>query len=492
VTRSRALLVALAMAVALIAGAFPEFSGDPRRYLAFTSINVALLAAALWVALPAIGGAACLLIFAGPTLWWIDKPTIDIFVFAALTMALVALGSAEPKGSAFANATADSPEPWRRRSALRTAGASLALLIVVIQPAFGRSLHWPALAEWLAVPFDPSIGLVANVPVLALAVVLAIGVLVSRRAFAIPSDHAAALLAGVVLLFTIAQVTDQHGDTPSISRYANWMIPLSVPFLRQAHALGGARYRRTLWGFAGASAMACTLLFHPAAKPSSREPTLAANFLWMRHPAWNNPLPEIFSEVLHPGETRVVPAATAQCEKLLLVGGADGTPMFPAPCFPAEAPQACASAGALCYANRDGAGYQFVRAPGSAAHHQGFTAEPRLAWPAASTARVRDLFTRWEWWTMRPNTGGGSVLRENHAVRVMELEGARRHVFVLRQATPGARIALRLPWKATGALIDPMSGQTLRALEFSDEPLSRWELDVPPGFDVLLMFIQAI
>jgi hypothetical protein len=73
----------------------------------------------------------------------------------------------------------------------------------------------------------------------------------------------------------------------------------------------------------------------------------------------------------------------------------------------------------------------------------------------------------------------------------MELEDARRRVFVLRQPTPGAHLVLRLPWKAAGALIDPATGQTLRLLEFNDEPLSRWELEVPSGFDVLLVFLQA-
>src|SRR4051812_17381168 len=59
--------------------------------LAFAAVNLALLGTALWVALPRIGTAACLLIFGGPILWWIDKAHTEVFTFALLTIAFASM-----------------------------------------------------------------------------------------------------------------------------------------------------------------------------------------------------------------------------------------------------------------------------------------------------------------------------------------------------------------------------------------------------------------
>ena len=56
---------------------------------AFTILNVTLLGLALWLALPRIGGAATLLLFAGPIIWWIDKPHTEAFTFAVLASAFL-------------------------------------------------------------------------------------------------------------------------------------------------------------------------------------------------------------------------------------------------------------------------------------------------------------------------------------------------------------------------------------------------------------------
>ena len=482
------------MAAALIAGAFPETTLDTRHYAAVAALNLALLGLAFWLALPAIGGAGCLLLFAGPTIWWLDKPTMDVAAFAAIVIAMVLLGwreAADIRSPGPSGPGARADLKVRPSGSQLTAAAIALLLVAILQPAYGRALHWPSLAELFAVPLDPAIGVAANFPWIVLAVGVAIGVQMQRRA-ALSLDHAAAIVAGIALLFSVAQVMDLHGRTPSLSRYANWFIPLSVPFLRELHARGGVRWRQAFWTFAALSAVFCTMRFHPATAAFAREPTWAANHLWTRHPGWNNPLPEVFSETIHVGEDRVIPAATPGCEKLLVAGAGNGA-VFPIPCFPAAPPAECTAAGVLCYANRtdDGAQYRFVRAPGSAARHEGFTVRSRFAWPATSVPHVRDLFTQWQWWTLQPRSGPGGVLREIHDVRVMEMEGERRLMLILRQASPGASIALRPRWKATGVLVDAATGRTLRTLEFNDEPLSRWELEIPLGFDVLLMFLQA-
>ena len=56
---------------------------------AFTITNLCLLAAALWVALPRLGPATCLLLFGGPIVWWTDKPHTEPFTFAFLTIAFL-------------------------------------------------------------------------------------------------------------------------------------------------------------------------------------------------------------------------------------------------------------------------------------------------------------------------------------------------------------------------------------------------------------------
>ena len=59
--------------------------------LAFTALNLALAAAALWLVLPRIGAAGALLLFASPIVWWIDKAHTEVFTFALLTMAFALL-----------------------------------------------------------------------------------------------------------------------------------------------------------------------------------------------------------------------------------------------------------------------------------------------------------------------------------------------------------------------------------------------------------------
>src|SRR5262245_14265440 len=55
--------------------------------IAFTALNLVLLVAALWIALARIGPAACILVFAGPIVWWIDKAHTEVFTFSLLTIA---------------------------------------------------------------------------------------------------------------------------------------------------------------------------------------------------------------------------------------------------------------------------------------------------------------------------------------------------------------------------------------------------------------------
>jgi hypothetical protein len=319
-------------------------------------------------------------------------------------------------------------------------------------------------------------------------VALAIGLVARRRPRAFVTwTHATSIITGLAFLISFAQATNvHHGGTPGMSRYALWLVPLAIPWLADADALGSIVWTRIAWTGAVVSALICAFAFHPAVPQYARQPTVLADFLWTRAPTWYNPLPEIFAEILNGGETRAVPVATANCEKVLITGEADrGT--WPLPCFPQTVPQWCTRPGALCYANRLGSSYQFVRAPGGLLSLSGFEYDASRVWPRETEAIVRALFSEWQWWTWRPNTDPDNVLRASHDVNVLELEGPRRWVFVLRHAGPDAGMAFRLPGHATGAIVDAATGQTLAHLEYDGEPFDRWDVRLPSGFDVLLL-----
>jgi hypothetical protein len=391
------------------------------------------------------------------------------------------------------------PEWWRDRRFLFGLGAGLAL--AALQPGYtylrhgtptlllrANPRHVPSLAELLAVPLDPAVGLVPNFPLLLVAVAAGTMLIVRRRPRDLLGvDLVVATLAGVAFLFSFAQATNiHHGGTPGMSRYAIWIIPLAIPILARAHSLGAAGWRAVLWIIAAVSAAICAFAFHPGVPQYSREPTIVANFLWTRHPGWNNPLPEVFAEILGGREDRWVPISTPNCEKVLLMGRGDGG-AFPVPCFPAPLPPSCAASGVLCYANRVGAHYEFARAPGSRIQLEGFEYQPVWGWPAGAESHVRDLLGQSQWWTLHVKTKGGSILRQSDGVRVMELEGPRRNLFILRAAQQGAWLMLRPRSKMTGVLGDGLTGANLATVHFDGEPLEQWRLDLPAASPLLML-----
>jgi len=100
--------------------------------------------------------------------------------------------------------------------------------------------------------------------------------------------------------------------------------------------------------------------FRPARAERYLEPTPLADWLWTRHPMWNNPRAESFAERVSHQRPAVVPAATPGCEKVLLFEGE-----WPVQCLPlGQLPEVCRETGRFCYANRTatGAGYLFVDA----------------------------------------------------------------------------------------------------------------------------------
>ncbi len=485
---------------------------------AFAAVNLCLLALAFWLALPRIGGAATLLLFGSPIIWWIDKPHTEAFTFSLLAIAMLvmqerpwwsmlAAGLAAAQNPPIgvvvvlvaAACAATRPEWLRERRFLFCLAAGLGL--AALQPGYtylrhgtptlllrANPNHVPSLAELIAVPIDPSVGLLPNFPMLLVAAAGATVVVMRRHPRELLAlDPVIAKLAGAAFLFSFAQATNiHHGGTPGMSRYGVWLIPLAIPVFARARALGSSGWRAFIRGTATVSAAICVFAFHPGVPQYSRERTILANFLWTKHPAWNNPLPEVFAEIQGGREDRWVPIATANCEKVLLTGRGDGA-AFPVPCFPAQLPVECATRGALCYANLVGMRYQFARAPGSAVQLEGFTYQPVMAWPPEAESHVRDLLSQSQWWTLKPKAGGGSMLRQFTSVRVMELEGPRRFVFILRDTRPDARLLFRPRSKLTGVLSDGMTGETLTTVQFDGQPLEQWALYLPPNAPLLIL-----
>src|SRR5262249_42756956 len=88
------------------------------------------------------------------------------------------------------------------------------------------------------------------------------------------------------------------------------------------------------------------------------EPTALAALLWKRVPWLDDPLPEVFVERLTGydlTEVPLVPAATADCSKALLIGGR-WPPPRPRHAPPGALPAVCAVPGPFCSPNRGPAG----------------------------------------------------------------------------------------------------------------------------------------
>jgi len=507
------LLATPAIWVTNAVGAHPAF--------AFTALNLCLLGLALWVCLPRLGAPAVLLLFCGPIVWWIDKPHTEAFTFALLAIAF-ALFRERPWWSMIAAGAAATQNPpisalvgliaagtlvsnW---SCLRDArfwwgtatGVSLALLHPLYYLATQgtpsllisttrRSL--PRLVEWSAVVVDPEIGILGNYPAIAIAALAGLlVVLVRRPRELLASDVLAAGVAAAVFLFSFAQSANfHHGGTPSMSRYALWLVPLLIPLLGRAARLGGRLWTAGLWSVALVSAVVCVFMFHPRMPENSREPTFLAEYLWTKHPGWNNPLPEVFVETITGTEDPWLPVTTDRCEKVLLSDRGDGE-RWPIPCFPAETPQACLVPGVLCYANLEDGRYRFAQADIQGG--QRFKVRRELLWPASAEARVRKLFIEFEWWRLHLAGADVPVLRSSHgAERVWVYEGPDRYIFVILRPGPDAELLLRLPQRMRGRLVDVGEAGLGQEIQFDGAPHEMWHVPLPAGSKVLVLALAS-
>jgi hypothetical protein len=354
----------------------------------FALLNGLLLTWACAVAAGRSSSVVIALVFVGPIIWWLDKVHAEVFLFSLLALSiawlddkpgrsLLALGAAAAQNPSIAPLLPLAAVMQVRRQSIRNeasfwmcaaAGGALALLNPLYYLVRAGRLFpllpdnkpaWPAPAEFVAFLIDPNIGLITNVPLLALAGLVAVWS--ARRSF-IARRQMFALVAAVMLLFAFTQATNvNHGGTPGMSRYALWLIPLMIPVLEERGTQRHAPGRRVLLTVSMISAVWCLVVFHPARRESFLNPTPLAALLWTRYPGATNPVPEIFIERLqHHERSWTIPIATESCEKAL-IGSPDGRdPTWPAQCRPSRAPDACRRPGAVCYANRIDDGFSFV------------------------------------------------------------------------------------------------------------------------------------
>src|SRR5688572_26982004 len=229
--------------------------------IGFTALNLLLLTGLAMLLAKRVSPAALVLVVVSPILWWIDKAHTEVFTFCLLAAALlllrsspwwsiVAFGAAATQNPPMAVAMAMSiavalyQQGWRDRRVwiAAIAGGCLA----GIHPAYyyvrlgtwsgladAIDRHWPMLREFMAVAFDPNLGVFVYAPLLTAAIIVAI-VAALRRPERRALDLAGGVMALIAVLFLLSFTQTANvngGGTPGPSRYGLWLIPFAVPIL---------------------------------------------------------------------------------------------------------------------------------------------------------------------------------------------------------------------------------------------------------------------
>ena len=486
----------------------------------FTALNLLMLVLSFCLALPRIGPAMAWLLWAGPVLWWIDKPHTEVFTFSLLATAVLLL--AESPGWSFAAigaaATQNPPLfialpiamlalavarqfPRRSPAAWIGAGAGCALFgahVLYYQLRHGTPFlllgaatrTFPSPAELLVVPFDSSLGIAPAFPAFTLLVAAAAVIVLSRPRLWLAPDLLLAIGVLPFLLVSFTQTSNvHHGGTPGLSRYAIWLVPLALPLVR------ALRLARPGWSdklallLAVPSVIACALVFHPRHPDNYREPTWLSQYLWTRHPSLTNPLPEIFADVLMPGAEPTLPVATATCEKVLLVGRGEAQGMWPMPCYPAEVPPECRQPAALCYANRTREGYRFVPTRDPAGPRFKFARD--RTWSLTAEPFVRRALDDLGWLRVRPG-GERSIVRASREIGLVEsLESPDRLFLAVVRTGANPQIDLQMGSKFSGTYLDPETGAELGPATLRESAQAS-QLAVPANRSVVLVVLRRL
>ncbi|MBI2835878.1 MAG: hypothetical protein HYX76_15775 [Acidobacteria bacterium] len=503
------LLAAPWVAAAEAVGAHPNHG--------FTVLNVALLLAATIGMARRLPLELAALLAAGPIVWWADKAHTEIFTFALLSFAILAIDD-RPEWSLVSIGAAATQNPplvvvfalalayvWSTRG-LRDRrvwmGVLAGVTLASFHPLYYRwhlgvwsslrtsvTPHWPTVTELLVPIADPNLGMLIHFPALAVAIVVALGVLITRGDRAVPIGALCALsAAALALLISFAQTANiNHGGTPGPSRYGLWLIPITIPLLSQGWPRS-TRGRVTGALMVGLSVAWSSYAFHPRLQDRYLAPTSLADRLWTTAPGINNPPPEIFTERASGWDGRyLLPLTTGACEKVLLANSADGRPLWPVPCEPRPVPDACRAEETVCYANRTREGYDFVPVP---RHGFGFSLarEWARADAAATIPMLEDI--RWgEVLAVRPWTSGSFVVAHDGVAWVHAVQSERQLIVWINEIEPGASVTIRTSRAMEGFVADRGRRRVLRRLITRGGETALLEL---PAAEQILIRLDAI
>ncbi|MFO7694042.1 MAG: hypothetical protein R6V57_13215 [Vicinamibacterales bacterium] len=450
---------------------------------AFTILNGLLLLAAFYVAASRLHWTFCAIVFAGPILWWLDKPHTEPFTFALYAVAFALLASA-PWWSLVAVGAAATQNPGNAALigilAVAAVAGRVALLkdrrfwlglaagtvLAALHPAYylarlgtptrlasAGDVHRVTWQEYTAVLADPNIGLFPQVPVYGAALLGGVILLawIAPRRLGSPAVVSAAASAAWLAFVAATATNVNHGGTPGLSRYATWFIPLAIPLFQEVDRVLA---RRVTWMAipAVASAVLGIWAFYPARPEAADRPTRLASFLWARHPSLDNPLPEIFAERLRGLDENWLPVATPGCEKILLPGRGGRDSVWPMPCAPATPPARCQLPGATCYANRTKTGYAFVSPRVSTP--QAFRLARSSTWPLSAEPFVADALSSLAWWNMSPRQAGDNdavVQSSRHVGHVVVWQAENRFFAFAVDVRPGAELVALVTREMTGS-----------------------------------------
>jgi hypothetical protein len=318
------------------------------------------------------------------------------------------------------------------------------------------------------------------------ATAIAVGVLARSRL--VESEVWLSLAAAAIFLVSFAQTTNVNsGATPGMSRYGVWLIPLAIPILERAAMVVSARWQRWLVPLALASCLWCIVSFQPRRPETYCAPTRVASLIWDRWPSLDNPLPEIFAERLSATEPGLAPVATRGCTKVLLIGG-----QWPVPCPPQAVPSMCAPPDALCYANRESGGYDFVHVPPPGFYK--FERRRTWTWAAPAAAGIERVLNRVQWRELRQvarSAPGVMLLNAEEVSWTYGLESEQEMLVYVRQPKPGASLTMRLPATMVGALLDAETGDEIQPLRIEGRPSELTTLSIPTSRAVAVVLRRS-
>ena len=349
----------------------------------------------------------------------------------------------------------------------------------------------PTIRELGAVIWDPNVGLLFHVPLLALTVLAAVAVLARRPRSWVrwPEIWLVVVSAGIFLVSFAQTPNFNHGGTPGISRYTLWLIPLAIPVIQRAAVVVSPLSRRWFVPLALASCLWCIVGFRPSLQERYVSPTRAASLIWERWPWLDNPLPEIFSERLSGGDTGLIPVATPGCTKVLLIGG-----QWPVPCFPQPVPAICGSSEEFCYANRSQGSYSFLRMARPVGQTLDRQRQRTWVWNQDPDSAVQRTLAQLRWQHLgRVSPGApGAMVRAAHNARWTYCLQSEEELFVyIAQPRQGASLAFRLPGTMAGSLLDPEAGHEVQPVRIETRPWEVSGLEVPPGRAAVLVLTRV-